>query len=126
MSASEQNRSVFKKCPMCGFVWKNRVGFLSDACVEIIGYQACLEELAAGYFLFNHSCEGTLAIRVDEFEGLYDGPVFEGRRTGTDACPGFCLHRDELRPCPAECACAYAREIVQLVKNWPKDRGVLA
>lgn len=51
--------------------------------------------------------------------------MYEVRKAGTDECPGYCLHEDELKPCDAECECAYAREIVQLVKAWPKDPGVL-
>jgi hypothetical protein len=40
--------------------------------------------------------------------------------TGTAECPEFCLHRSKLNPCPAKCECAYIREIIQAIKNWPK------
>lgn len=111
----------FKECPLCGFFWETRGGFLSDPNIKIIGYQACFERLKTGYFLFNHSCEGTLAVMVVDFGDLYDGPVFHVRKTGTDECSGYCLKRDELRACSALCECAFVREIIQIIRNWPKN-----
>jgi hypothetical protein len=121
MNSHEQNRPAFKGCPMCGFQWQSRARFLSDPRIEIIGYQACFEELTAGFFLFNHSCAGTLAVLVEEFEDLYDGPVYEERKTGTDECLQYCLRRNELALCPARCECAFVREIIQIVRQWPKS-----
>jgi hypothetical protein len=46
--------------------------------------------------------------------------MVEERKTGTEECPGYCLHQDELQPCPARCECAYVREIIQIIRNWPK------
>ena len=40
----------------------------------------------------------------------------------TTECPEFCLHKSELRPCPAKCECAYVREIIQVIKDWPKKK----
>ena len=110
----------FKKCSNCGFKWTTRDSFLTDSNLHIIGYQANFTELATGLLYFNHSCGGTLAIRAYLFGDLYNGPIFQERATGGDDCPGYCLHRDELKPCPAECECAYVREIVHMIKNWPK------
>lgn len=121
MNPYKQSHSVFKKCPMCGFPWQSRDSFLSDPYIEIIGYQVCFEELKAGFFLFNHSCAGTLAVPVDAFEDLYDGPVYEERKTETEECPRYCLRREELAACPARCECAFVREIIQLVRWWPKN-----
>jgi hypothetical protein len=121
MDKPEDNQPVFKKCPLCGFPWERRSSFLSDPGIEIIGYQACFKNLTAGSFLFNHSCAGTLAILVEEFQDLYDGPVYEERKTGTDKCPQYCLHNEELARCPARCECAFVREIIQLVRGWPKN-----
>ncbi len=126
MNRISQNHSVFKECPNCGFSWESRDSFLSDPCVEIVGYQVHFEELTVGFFLFNHSCRGTFAVVVGDLRDLHDGPVFEQRKTGTDQCPEYCLHKDELAACPAKCECAYAREIIQLVAKWPKNRGVLS
>ena len=121
MNLPERHQPVFKKCPLCGLPWESRSSFLSDPGINIIGYQACFTKLTAGFFLFNHACAGTLAILVEEFEDLYDGPVYEERKTGTDECPHYCLHQEELARCPARCECAFVREILQLVRSWPKN-----
>ena len=111
----------YKQCNMCGFLWPTRDSLLSDADIQIIGYQVRFEHLLTGIFLFNHSCGTTLAFEASHFEDLYDGPMFAEPLTGTDACPGHCLYEKDLQPCPAECECAYVRVIIQVVKNWPKD-----
>ena len=112
---------VFKKCPNCGYEWKNREQFLNDADIEIIGYQVNCTRLLAGYFMFNHDCKGTLTIPAEHFQDLYDGHIFSERATGKDECKEYCLQESELRPCPVECECAYVREIISIIKNWPKD-----
>jgi len=68
-------------------------------------------------FLFNHSCKGTLGLEVSAFEDLYDGPIFQGRATGSDDCPGYCPHEDSLDPCLVKCECAFVREIIQILKK---------
>jgi len=110
-------KNNFKVCPACGFEWKSRNDFLNDNSVYIIGYQAHFESLKTGIFLFNHSCKGTLALEVSDFADLYDGPVFEERATGSDDCPGHCLHENILDPCPAKCECAFVREVIQILKK---------
>jgi len=112
--------TVFKKCTVCGFQWALRDDFIRDPNIEILGYQVSFEELTEGLFLFNHSCKGTLAISAGEFNDLYDGPIFTERATGSEDCPSYCLHEDELRPCPVQCECAYVREIIQIIKDEPK------
>jgi len=111
---------MFKTCPMCEFVWTTREVFLADRDVALIGYQVNFGDLLAGFFLFTHSCETSLAIHGAEFSELYDGPMFQQRLTGSDSCPGYCLRKDELLACPARCECAYVREILQIIKDWPK------
>ena len=110
----------FGQCPLCKRVWETRADFLSDPQLSIIGYQAALTNLARGLFLFNHSCRTTLAQPVGDFQDLYDGPIFAHRATGTDECPGHCLRTGELGGCPAQCECAYVREIIQIILNWPR------
>lgn len=102
--------AVFKKCSACGFEWVNRDYFLKDPNIMIIGYQVSFKEVAAGIFLFNHSCGTTLGIRAGDFQDLYDGPIFSERATGSEECPDYCLLQDELRPCPVQCECAYVRD----------------
>ena len=119
----------FKTCPKCGFAWPTREGFLNDPDLELIGYQVNFEELTLGYFLFNHSCKDTLSVPANAFWDFYKGHVFIDRATGSDQCPGYCLHQDVLDPCPAQCECAFVREIIQIIKAWPgkpSDRELIS
>jgi hypothetical protein len=111
----------FKICPMCSSSWCSRDDFLSDTLVELIGYQVHFADLKLGYFMFNHDvCGTTMALVADKFSDLYPGEPFTKRLTGSDKCPAFCLHDDELDPCLAECECAYVRDIIQIIRKWPK------
>lgn len=94
--------------------------FLSDPNIGLVGYQVNFEALSAGLLYFIHACEGSLAFYAEDFMDLYNGPVFTKRATNGDDCPGYCLHKDNLEPCPAECECASVREVLQAVKVWPK------
>jgi hypothetical protein len=107
----------FKICPNCDFVWKNRKDFLSDNKTSITGYQVNFENLTAGLFLFRHSCKGSFSLKVSSFENLYTGPIFKEKATDTDDCPGYCLHKNELDPCPANCECAFVRKIIQILRR---------
>ena len=111
---------MFKQCPKCFFEWPRRVDFLDDPNLDPIGYQVNFNALAAGIFLFNHNCNGTLGVPASEFLDLYKGPLFKERATDSPECPGHCLHEDDLDPCPARCECAYVRQILHLIKKWPK------
>jgi len=84
----------FKDCSYCGFVWQDRDKFLNDDEIEIVGYQQHFKELQAGLFLFNHSCNGTISIKVGHFTDLYDGPIFQKRKLHTDECSEHCLYTD--------------------------------
>ena len=111
---------MFKRCPACGHAWSVRNDFLSDPGLRVIGYQVNFGSLEAGVFLFNHTCKGTLAIHAHEFKDLSCGPMYKERATGGEECQGHCLHEDDLGPCPARCECAYVRDILQIVRQWPK------
>ena len=104
----------------CGVAWPTREAFLEDPALTLIGYQVNFDELKLGLFLFNHTCKNTLSVRAGDFWDLYDGPVFRERATGGEECPEYCLHQEELSTCPARCECAFVREILQVIKNWPK------
>ena len=111
----------FKKCTSCGYQWKTRNDFLQDSALDLIGYQVNFDNLNLGLFLFNHlECGTTLGLAAALFRDLYDGPVYGQRHTLTEKCPEYCLRERQLDPCPAECECAYVREIIQLVRRWPK------
>ncbi len=113
---------AFKTCPVCNTAWHSRADFLSDSELELIGYQVSFRDFTAGIFLFNHTCKGTLAIRAQAFRDLYEGPIFSQRAIGTSDCPGHCLHESDLDPCSTHCECAYVREIMQIIKNWPDKK----
>ncbi len=120
--AQEKRLKPFKTCTVCGFVWPGRSSFLSDPGVRLIGYQAHFEELTAGLFQFNHSCGTTLSIEAYDFQDLYDGPIFTEQLSGTDECRGYCMDKEDLRPCVAKCECSYVRELLQVILNWPKSQ----
>lgn len=107
----------FKECKICRVEWLAREDFLNDPDIVLVGYQANFVALEKGLFLFNHSCHSTLSVDVRAFADLYDGPVFSERKTGSQECPEYCLHSNNLEPCPAHCECAYVREVIALLKN---------
>jgi hypothetical protein len=94
---------------------------LKDPGIAIIGYPANFKKLTLGVFDFDHSCKGTLAVGAADFRDLHDGKVFSARATGTEHCKGYCLKPGELKPCSAHCECRYIREIIQIIKNWPRE-----
>jgi hypothetical protein len=112
---------MFKECTACQASWETRDAFLSDPDLKLVGYQASFRELTAGFFLFTHSCGTTMAIPVHGFEDLVVGPVFETPLIGSDRCEEHCLHEDDLEPCPAACECGYVRDVLQVVREWPKE-----
>ena len=112
--------NIFVKCTCCGFAWNVRDNFLTDQTIHLIGYQASFRGPDNGLLMFNHRCDTTFSIRVSKFRDLYKGPIFTDSRKGTKDCHGFCLIEDELHRCPERCRYAYVREILQIVKNWPK------
>lgn len=111
---------MFEQCDLCKLVWPTRGEFLADPDVVLVGYQVNFCDLLTGHFAFKHSCGSSFAICAVEFPDLYDGPIFERRLTGSDECPGYCLREHDLRPCPAMCECAYVRDVVRVIKKWPK------
>lgn len=112
---------IFKTCTSCKRIWLTRADMLGDPAVTVVGYQVNFDDLMLGYFLFNdEQCGTTMAVPAGLFAELCGGPIFDDRRTGKDDCTGYCLHEDELRPCPAKCECAYVRDVLQAIRNWPK------
>ena len=112
----------FKVCPKCKFEWKTRDEFLSDRSIYIIGFMADLKDFDKGAYLFNHvlsnnKCSSTLALRVPCFLDLYDGPVFEELKAGSDECSGYCARIDVLERCRVNCRNAVAREIIQKISS---------
>ena len=115
---------MFKTCPKCNQGWGRRDDFLADVGIELVGYQVHFEELTAGLLMFNHSWGTTFAILVSSFHDLVEGPVFSERAAGTDACPGFCNHKTNLKPCPVKCECAYVRGLLRIIQQKLSGDGV--
>jgi hypothetical protein len=116
---------LFKRCPDCGNVWTARSEFIADPQLRLIGYQVNFRHLEEGFFLFEHTVRGcftTLAVAAGHFRDLYDGPMFQAKMAGSPECPGFCLHKKTLKPCPNECECAYVRHILDIIHKWPKAK----
>ena len=112
----------FKQCTSCAVEWRSQEEFLADPAVTLLGLQVCFNNLLEGLIMFNHTCRTTFSIEVSKFENLYEGTIYPERATGSEECPGYCLNERELKPCPAKCECAYVREILQVIKNFPKAR----
>ncbi len=120
-----KHSETFKICPNCRKIWTTRSDFLSDPEIRLTGYQVNFRQLEQGLFLFDHlHCRTTMAIRSKSFNDLYHGPVFENSLLGTDSCPAFCLHSGNLEKCSSACECAYVRDVIQTIKDWPKSETV--
>jgi hypothetical protein len=125
--ATARPQGPFKVCSCCSHPWESRDDFLADPAIMPIGYMVNFVEPEAGLFQFNHaSCRTTLAVRACFFTDLHAGPLFTTRLTGSPECPGFCLHRDNLRPCTARCECAYVRNVLERIAVWPKTVAPLS
>lgn len=119
----DQTESSFKVCTMCKKVWHRRSEFLADPAIRAIGYMANFQDLKLGLFCFNHEARGcctTLVVEAYHFTDLYEGPTFTQRLTGSADCPGYCLQKNELRPCSARCECGYVRAVLDKVTQWKK------
>jgi hypothetical protein len=117
---------AFKRCPKCRCPWSQRLDFLADPAVRLVGYQVSGFEERSGLFLFNHlatGCGTTMALAADKFADLHDGPIFVESLRGSRDCPGHCLRENDLDPCAARCECRFVRDVMQVVRNWPKCAG---
>lgn len=113
----------FKTCPTCGKTWFSQKHFISDPSLKLNGYTAHFKKLERGMFFFTHSvqnCKTTMALEVSHFQNLYTGIRYTQKRARMDDCPGYCLDKTQLNRCDAYCECAFAREISNILKNYPK------
>ena len=115
---------MFKQCSQCKETWSSCNEFLSDPSLTLVGYQVSFDELESGLFIFNHSCKTSLGIPVRAFTHLHDSPIFKEKPLGTGGCPESCLQPYNLDPCPVRCECVYMREVLQIIKKWPKEGSV--
>jgi len=115
--------TTFKTCTNCEEQWRSLDAFIQDPTVELVGYMPTFDDLLTGLILFNHDCGTTLACQVAIFEHLYDGPVYQIRKTGEAECPGYCQDQTDFSACPNKCSCAFVRETLQIIKQWPKTEA---
>ena len=114
----------FKKCTKCQEIWATRDNFISSPDVRLIGYQANFDRPRDGLFLFNHTnenCGNTVAVWVDKFVDMYDGPIYSESMTGLLECHGYCLEIYNLEKCHAKCRMKYIREIMLLILKSKPD-----
>ena len=121
----KRERAVFKTCSACDMVWTRRAEMLADPYVQLVGYQVNLVEPGLGLLLFNHDleeCGTTFSIEAHDFRDLYQGEIYETKLFGTEECPEYCLHHGMLEACPRRCECAWVREVLTIIRNYPKQR----
>jgi len=116
------NVKPFKVCPKCDHEWQTRNDFLQDASLFLIGLQAGYGESDRGFYLFNHliekdKCNTTIAVDVETFISLYNGPMYEDVHAGNETCSGHCAKVDDLTRCSIPCRNAIAREVMLKVFN---------
>ena len=117
---------TFKTCPKCSTRWKTRDDFLSDSTIELIGYQADLNNLGFGLLLFDHDapgCSTTTAVFVYQFFDLYAGPRHPEVKALLPGCPRHCIDENYLSRCDVVCECAFVREIIQIIREMNKPNG---
>jgi len=110
----------FKSCPMCKTDWNSMESFLADPQLVFNGYQPNFGVLEQGIFFFTHDtehCGSTMALKVQSFASLYNGPKYTKSKQLSADCPRYCLDEKNLKRCNAHCENAFAREIAQLIKQ---------
>ena len=110
--------NTFKTCSFCGKKWKTREEFLSDNDVKLTGYQVNYIDIEKGLFLFNHTCNTTLAIEVEEFMDLYTGVKYTEDKMNKDGCPGYCLDENNLQDCGNTCYYNQIRKLMLIVLDF--------
>ncbi len=105
---------------MCKKEWLDRESFLLDNSLEINGYQVDFDSLEMGLFYFTHKIDGcfsTLSVRAKEFYDLNPGKKYSERRTLKEDCPTYCLYKDNLQQCRAQCECAFVRDLLLILQQ---------
>ena len=123
-----ESKNIFKKCPCCFHAWQTRDDFISDTNLKINGYQVNFKNLEYGMFFFTHTveqCHSTLTSMVEDFYDLYTGEHYKGSKALSEECPRYCTDEKQLSRCDALCECAFAREIIQIIKERQKTSKLI-
>lgn len=114
---------IFKTCPNCRKRWYTLEDFLGDPQLVLVGYQGVLRGPDHGFLYLNHmdeTCKTTLAITIGEFADLYDGPLVEKHRQGSEPCPEHCFFTNGVVERPEGCECRYVRSVMKRIETWSK------
>ena len=120
------SETSFKKCPSCQKDWPTQDDFMSDKELQINGYTADFENLECGLFFFTHNvigCHSTMAIEARKFFDLHHGPQYIEKRTAGEECPKYCLKKESLKRCDAECECAFVRDVIQTIREMQRGNS---
>jgi len=112
---------LFKRCKVCKHEWQDRDSFILDPAIMLIGYQANPDNLNRGMYLFNHECGTTLAVHVEKFLDLYQGPKYSLSMSSNNGSPGYCCIENELSDCGLECSCVHFRKIMTIMLSMKKS-----
>lgn len=109
--------SPFMTCSTCGKQWQSRDQFVDDPNIKIIGFQVNLEAPDNSLYLFNHnqpedSCGSTISIHVSHFLDMYDGPIYNEIKFGSETCRKHCFKINDMERCNNSCRNAVAREVM--------------
>lgn len=111
---------VFMVCTQCGRRWVSRDEFLADPAVRLSGCQVETDRPRGSAILFDHKAPGcgtTIAVPVNTFTDLYHGPDHKVNWAPSAKCLKMCFDPQNLETCPAQCASAFVREILQVVRR---------
>ncbi len=108
----------YRICSFCEKKWKTREEFLSDKDVKLTGYQINYVDLEKGLFFFNHSCNTTIAIKIEEFMDLYKGPKYTESKIGKEGCQGYCLDENNLEDCGNNCYYNQVRKLMKIILEY--------
>lgn len=120
MNTIYNNNVSFKACPMCEMNWKSMEDFFADPALSFNGYQANFGMLDEGIFFFTHNtetCGSTMGIKVRTFSSLFSGKKYAESKALSKDCPRYCLDKNNLGPCSAQCENAYARKISSIIRD---------
>ena len=117
---------AFKRCPSCGKQWSTRDEFIDDESLQLNGYTADFEDLEYGLFFFTHEvngCYSTMTMEVKGFLDLYQGKRYTKRKAEAKGCPRYCMDAKQLARCNMLCECAFAREIMHIIRTRKQVRA---
>jgi hypothetical protein len=103
--------SIFKTCPSCEAVWATRSDFLADREVLLVGYQSSYTVSQPGLFLFNHSCDSTIAVDASDFKDMYNEDICQSCEAHRKHHPAHCCKGMTGEDKPKKCVCKFSKAI---------------